>query len=248
MEKLIAQLLRLYIPAGTLAPQALADYLLGRNPVAPPLVTADGLTRCVVVPFDKAPDGAGRDGWTRLCEAAHALQAGHGLPAPAVSIDGEHGFCLWISLEAPVPAALAERFAELAHAAWSPASAPRGDARAVALPPCLNPRTGKWAAFIHPGMGASFAEDAGLDMAPPLGSQVGFLEGLQSIGARQFMHALDALRQVPDTSREVAAKVTKPDGNFEGLLLKDATLEDIVRFLHSKDIEPTFRYLLPQSR
>jgi hypothetical protein len=30
----------------------------------------------------------------------------------------------------------------------------------------------------------------------------------------------------------------------EGLLLKDATLEDIVRFLHSKNIEPTFRHLI----
>jgi hypothetical protein len=31
----------------------------------------------------------------------------------------------------------------------------------------------------------------------------------------------------------------------DGLLLKDATLEDIVRFLHSKNIEPTFRHILP---
>jgi hypothetical protein len=32
----------------------------------------------------------------------------------------------------------------------------------------------------------------------------------------------------------------------EGLLLKDATLEDIVRFLQAKHIEPTFRFLTPQ--
>lgn len=31
----------------------------------------------------------------------------------------------------------------------------------------------------------------------------------------------------------------------QALLLKDATLEDIVNFLHSKNIEPTFRYLIP---
>jgi hypothetical protein len=29
----------------------------------------------------------------------------------------------------------------------------------------------------------------------------------------------------------------------EGLLLKDATLEDIVRHLQAKHIEPTFRFL-----
>jgi hypothetical protein len=32
----------------------------------------------------------------------------------------------------------------------------------------------------------------------------------------------------------------------DGLLLKDATLEDIVRFLHAKNIEPTFRHLMPK--
>jgi hypothetical protein len=31
-----------------------------------------------------------------------------------------------------------------------------------------------------------------------------------------------------------------------GLLLKDATLEDIVRHLHGQNIEPTFRFLAPQ--
>jgi hypothetical protein len=30
----------------------------------------------------------------------------------------------------------------------------------------------------------------------------------------------------------------------DGLLLKDATLEDIVQFLHAKNIEPTFRHLI----
>jgi hypothetical protein len=32
------------------------------------------------------------------------------------------------------------------------------------------------------------------------------------------------------------------------LLLKDATLEDIVRHLHSLGIEPTFRHVLPPAR
>lgn len=32
---------------------------------------------------------------------------------------------------------------------------------------------------------------------------------------------------------------------ISSLLLKDASLEDIVRFLQSKNIEPTFRHLLP---
>ncbi|WP_409032981.1 hypothetical protein [Janthinobacterium sp. CG_23.3] len=31
----------------------------------------------------------------------------------------------------------------------------------------------------------------------------------------------------------------------DGLLLEDATLEDIVKLLHPKGIEPTFRHLIP---
>ncbi|WP_229425031.1 hypothetical protein [Massilia sp. Se16.2.3] len=31
----------------------------------------------------------------------------------------------------------------------------------------------------------------------------------------------------------------------DSLLLRDATLEDIVRHLHARGIEPTFRHLLP---
>jgi NADPH-dependent ferric siderophore reductase len=97
------------------------------------------------------------------------------------------------------------------------------------LPPQLNQASGKWAAFIHPGMGASFAGDEGLEMPPPEAGQVALLEGLESATPAQFAHALARLR---------------PQGRAaEGLLLRDATLEDIVKHLHSKNIEPTFRFL-----
>jgi hypothetical protein len=97
------------------------------------------------------------------------------------------------------------------------------------LPPRLNPASGKWSAFIHPGMGASFAGDEGLEMQPPEAGQVALLESLESASPAQFAQALARLR---------------PQGPAaEGLLLKDATLEDIVRHLHAKNIEPTFRFL-----
>jgi hypothetical protein len=44
-------------------------------------------------------------------------------------------------------------------------------------------------------------------------------------------------------ARSAAAR---PSSLPDGLLLKDATLEDIVRHLHEKNIEPTFRFLHPQ--
>jgi hypothetical protein len=247
MQKLISELARLYLPAA-FSPELLAQHMLGQRTLDIKLRTADGLTRAIVIAFRKMGDPEEAQHWSRLCAVANALQAELGLPAPAVSISGANGYCLWLSLETPAPAAQAQKFMELLRQAYFPDLdlPPDAVSAPVEVPPCLNRHTGKWAAFIHPGMGASFAGESGLEMAPPLAGQAAFLEGLQSISEAQFLHALNMLQQshrpapmdnVPASERTAAA---------DGLLLRDATLEDIVRFLHSKNIEPTFRHLIPQ--
>jgi hypothetical protein len=269
MEKLIAELTRLYLAPEAVTREALAQHIAGKNTLAIKLTTADGLTRALAIPFRKV-FGDGETGhWDRLCAVANALQAELGLPAPAVSIDGASAYRLWLSLETPVPADEAQGFLELLRQAYFRETelAPDAATAPVYLPPCLNPRSGKWAAFIHPGMGASFADESGLEMAPPLAGQVGFLEGLDSIADEQFRQALNRLRQsqagapqdrTPAAAQPAAASapelptpqtpVQAPSALStatapEGLLLKDATLEDIVRHLHAKNIEPTFRFL-----
>jgi len=147
-----------------------------------------------------------------------------------------------------VPAERAQAFLERLRDAYFPEVelAPDAVRAPVALPPCLHPRTGKWAAFIHPGMGASFADEPGLDMQPPPNGQAGFLEGLESIDAEQFEHAWRLLEPAA-VSASVPVPVPAPapvPAPPAGLLLKDATLEDIVRHLHAKNIEPTFRHLM----
>lgn len=247
MQKLISELIRLYLQSDALSPQALAQHITGQTTLAVDLATADGLTRAMVIPFNKTRDGEQAEHWSRLCAVANALQSELGLPAPAVSISGANGYGLWLSLETPVPAAQAQQFLELLRQAYFPDMELRADAvsAAVELPPCLNRSSGKWAAFIHPGMGASFADESGLEMAPPLAGQAAFLEGLHSISAAQFLHAMKMLQQshgaAPIASVAAPARVATADG----LLLKDASLEDIVKFLHSKNIEPTFRHLIP---
>jgi hypothetical protein len=249
MERLIAELNRLYLPRGAVAPETLARHLLGQEHTPVPLAADDGRIRALAVPFERSKDD-GEDGhWQRLCAVANALQSDLGLPAPAVSVTGENGYRLWLSFAEPVPAGAARRLLEGLHRARLPeadleaalAAAP------VALPPCLHPRTGRWAAFIHPGMGASFADEPGLELPPPLAGQVAFLEGLESIGADQLRHALDVLARSPDTEEEPAQPGPRPaapvPARNDGLLLKDATLEDIVAFLHARNIEPTFRFL-----
>jgi hypothetical protein len=262
MEKLIAELTRLYLAPEAVTREALTQHLLGQTTRAIQLTTADGLARALVIPFRKVSGAAEGQHWTRLCEVANALQAELGLPAPAVSIDGASAFYLWLSLETPVPTADAQDFLAALRMAYFPETelAPDAATAPVYLPPCLNPRSGKWAAFIHPGMGASFAEESGLEMTPPVAGQVGFLERLEHIGEAQFRAALAKLQppkvavaaptasSMPDAPAAglpaAAAQVAPPAGTPEGLLLKDATLEDIVRYLHAKNIEPTFRHLI----
>jgi hypothetical protein len=277
MEKLIAELARLYLAPEAVTRDVLAAHILGKTTLAMKLTTADGLVRALAIPFRKVFGDGEAGHWDRLCVVANALQAELGLPAPAVSIDGASAYRLWLSLETPVPASEAQDFLELLRKTYFPQVelAPDAATAPVYLPPCLNPRSGKWAAFIHPGMGASFAEESGLEMAPPLAGQAGFLESVESIAEEQFRNAWRGLEQrrmpasapglavtpaplEPASSAAVdalaaeafappaAARTPIPAAAPEGLLLKDATLEDIVRQLHAMNIEPTFRFLAPR--
>jgi hypothetical protein len=244
MQKLISELARLYLPAGIFSSEVLAQRILGQTSAAIDLSSDDGATRAIVIAFPKMQGGDDDQHWSLLCAVANALQTELGLPAPAVSVSAVDGYALWLSLEAPVSKMQARAFLELLRTAYFPQidldlaaiGAP------VALPPCLDQGTGKWAAFIHPGMGASFADESGLEMAPPLAGQSAFLDGLHCISAAQFQHALNILKQGHDapTRAPAFASPVAP----EGLLLRDATLEEIVQFLHSKQIEPTFRHLI----
>ena len=239
MDKLIAQWMRLYLMPGFATPERLARHLQGKETLA--VAPIDGLTRCLALPF--AGDGSGGGAhWSALCELAGILQAEYGLPAPAVSISGADGYRLWLSFAAPISLTQGQQL--LAGLRAVHGCVPVTDASApVPLPPCLDAASGKWAAFINPGMGASFAEEPGLEMAPPLAAQAAFLEGLEPIGAEQFSQVLAELRPlVQPEARPTAPAAATPPG---GLLLRDATLEDIVRHLHALNIEPTFRHLLP---
>ena len=277
MHKLISELTRLYLfeeqqhyldadgGAQALTPAVLARHLSGEQTVAVELVQDrghGGLTRALVLEF--GGKGGGEAHWSALCTIANAVQHELDLPAPAVSISGT-AFQLWLSLATPVPVAQARQFVQLLRSTFLPAStdilavAPPAYVEQVALPPSLQP-SGKWAAFIHPSMGAAFVDEPGLDMPPPPAAQLGFLESLRSINPAQFAQALAKLQRhaglldVVSTSVPVPVPVPAPVAaalpapmpvTQPGLLLQDATLEDIVRWLHARNIEPTFRHRLP---
>jgi hypothetical protein len=253
MEKLIAQLMRLYLLPGQVPVELLQRQLLGEVTLPVALAAPEDRTRAIVIDFDKAKgDEEGRH-WTRLCEVAQALQADYGFPAPGVSISANAGFRLWLSFAAPVAASEAQRLLELLRDTAFPELAVPSDLarRTVALPPCLDRESGRWSAFIHPGMGASFADEPGLEMAPPPLAQAAFLEQLDSIGVEQFHATLKALQPAPAAAPRPPAPfppanpAPSPQAGAGDLLLRDATLEDIVRHLHALHIEPTFRHLIP---
>ncbi|MEV4778827.1 hypothetical protein [Burkholderia sp. LMU1-1-1.1] len=243
MRKLIAELRRLYLLDDRRYSDAdLEPHLRGERTIGVDLANGEGLVRALVIEFRKLPD----DGhWSQLCETANALQTELGLPAPAVSVSGGDSYGLWLSLETPVPVARLRQLKALLHQAYFAQQDIDIDKSVVELPPCLHMASGLWAAFINPGMGASFADDLGLDMQPPIAAQTAFLEGLRGITAAEFEHALEVLSNRPGggTGSTAPAAPAKASATPAGLLLKDATIEDIVRHLQERNIEPTFRFI-----
>ncbi|MES2900820.1 MAG: hypothetical protein V4723_13915 [Pseudomonadota bacterium] len=244
MQKLAIELHRLYVPADKLPNELLVENMSGQKTHLTSLLSADGTTRAIVIPFEKLQAGEGAQHWSLLCEVANALQNELGLPAPAVSISADKGFALWLSLELPVSVGVAQQFVGLLRLAYFPQADIPAVGAPLAVPPCVSEQSGRWAAFINPGLGASFADESGLDMPPPLAGQVALLEQLESISEKKFLGAMEQLRQLLGAPAAAVATAPVPVPTAQGLLLKDATLEDIVNHLHGLDIEPTFRHLI----
>ncbi|MTV37820.1 hypothetical protein [Duganella radicis] len=230
MQKLTSELQRLYLLTGQQYGGQAID-----------LVSTDGLMRTLVIDFPKAAE---EQHWARLCDVANALQTELGLPAPAVSVSGGECYRLWLSLARPIPEAQAKQFLALLHKAYFEDEPIDFGRNRVDLPPAQNRATGLWAAFVNPGMGGALAEDLGLEMAPPETAQAVFLEPLASITEEEFNQALATLRRKHDAAPAPSPATAPSSAERQDLLLRDATLEDIVRHLHAMGIEPTFRHVL----
>lgn len=160
MERLTAELQRLYG-----LPHA-------------PGQTGNGHGRALVIVFERPAD------WPSIAALSQALEDDLGLPAPALSVDGQ-GFRLWLALDAPLADAdkaafrnlLRERYLQsLPEAHWHLADEP-----ILPLPPQQLGAAERWTAFIDPGMGALFAEDAWLDLPPGADRQADLLVPLRPL-------------------------------------------------------------------
>ena len=246
MNRLIAELQRLYLPSslrgqvlttdtvagspgsGEVTVEELARGLAGEATVLLDLAGPDGMTRSLVLNFARRSD------WAHVAALYQALQDDLDLPAPAIAVAADNGYQMWLSLAEPVVLPLARQFlAALVnkYLADIPAAnivgVPAATAGTVALVPSLNGANGKWSAFIDPSMGSMFAEESGLDMAPNLDRQAEMLAGLARIAPAQLQGALDFLLATP----EQPAPTGSPPAEFTTRLSLAGSFSDPQSFL-----------------
>lgn len=191
MSKLTEQLQRLFA-----APAA----RLGDDESAPlALHGADGRVRTLVIGIVRGSD------WPSVAALYQALQEALELPAPAISVSPTVGFQVWLPLAEAVAPELAATFLDALrrnYLAELPAS------RLTLLPlaaetadrvPALDAASGKWSAFIDPGMGSMFVDEPGLEIAPNPDRQADMLAAVKCITTKEFLRALALLQAADDT-------------------------------------------------
>jgi len=165
------------------------------------LIDADGQVRAMVL---EVAEPAGCDWIATLWQG---IQEELGLPAPAIAVSGSLGYQVWFSLAEPVPVAQAQNFLEslrlrylgqvaARHIGMKPvadASSP-GKAIHTKLVPALQADTGRWSAFVAPGLASMFADETWLDVQPGIDAQAKLLSGIKSIQAADFRRAQEQLR------------------------------------------------------
>lgn len=203
MSKLNQELQRLY---------GLSDQknLVGDGDAGLNLLGEDGRVRALVLGFERAAD------WARVGSLYQRLQEDLELPQPAISVSGQAGYQLWLSLADAIPLAEAEAFLEalrLKYLADMPPGRlkfyPSHNSMTVGLVPALCEVSQKWSAFIDPTMGAMFVEESGLEMPPNRDRQADMLSGLKSVGGEDFQRAL-AILLAESCSPEVVAQCSEP--------------------------------------
>ncbi len=258
MERLIGELQRLYFPSALrgclaeaaperaapvmLAPTDLARSLAGETTLWLDPAAADGTTRCLVLRFTRNGD------WERAAALYQALQEDLALPAPAVAVDAEAGYQLWLSLAEAVPLAVAAEFlatlgrrylADLPGSVVNSVPGSGADCGRLRPVPARHSASDRWSAFIDPGMGSLFAAEAGLDIAPNPDRQADLLAGVASIPPGDLQRALQRLGKLSDTPAAQAAEPAPPFADAGQRLPLVGTYSDPQSFLLAVMNDPT---------
>jgi hypothetical protein len=250
MNRLQTELLRLYLPHD---PQSESRNTAGADLN---LIDADGRVRTMVMQI------AQQTGWGGVATLWQGVQDDLGLPAPAVAVSGIDGYQVWFSLAEPVPVAQALNFLESLRLRYLDAIAPRhlsmkpaADASApwqaqhVRLVPALQIETGRWSAFVAPGLAGMFADEPWLDLAPNPDAQANQLSRLESIKPVNFRRAQNILRPAhtpatrdtgPPPDNSIASGDDPDPKRFLLAVMNDPTIELRLRIEAAKALLPYF--------
>lgn len=225
MNRLLGELQRLYFPAPPygcvgdgeapiheLSLADLAQGLAGDATIRLSLPSGETV-RAMVLGFARRKD------WPRVAALYQSLQEDLELPAPAIAACADNGYQLWLSLAEATPVPVARAFlatlcarylTDLPPTAITANPGSTADTALLPLVPALHAASGRWSAFIDPGMGSMFIDESGLDMAPNLDRQADMLAGLRSISPAALQKAQQLLSTAADRASASPAASAHP--------------------------------------
>lgn len=157
--------------------------------------------------------------WEALAGLLAGLADELELPLPALSVEAQGGYRLWFSLAEPVAPAAGQAFLQGLLQRYLPAL-PAGRV-ALALPsgaeelpaiPAVDAAGERWSAFIDPGLGAMFRDEAGLDLPPGRDRQADLLVGVKSWSRADFVRACDELAALVGSATAMTAATDSAPG------------------------------------
>lgn len=261
MNRLQAELHRLY-----LSDKPLTE---GQDSVDPDcgLVDANGQVRAMVM------EVARQAGWGAVGALWQGIQNDLELPAPAIAVSGVDGYQVWLSLLEPIPVAHAQDLLDLLRLRYLGDIAPRHvrmlpaaeagappQTRRCRLVPALQAETGRWSAFVAPGLASMFADEPWLDVPPNPDAQANILSRLECIkpaGLRRVQNRLrPVIAEAPQTAPAdqtavgngltLAGQLSSYDGTdprrFLLAVMNDPAVELRLRIEAAKALLPVSQY------
>ncbi|MBL0726562.1 hypothetical protein [Piscinibacter sp. HJYY11] len=218
MNRLQAEWLRLYLPAGVRDPDA-----------GTALSDGQGQLRALVIEVSKPAE------WDALAAVWRGVQDELGLPPPGIAVSGTDGLQLWFSLAETVSATRGAAFlAGLRRRYLAGVAGPRvrlcPDEAApqcrAALVPSQQPETGNWSAFVAPGLAPVFADTPWLDVPPGIDGQADLLARLECIKPEDFDKALRGLREAAPSPAAPTPQPARPAGDVDPRRFLQQVLND----------------------
>lgn len=194
MDNLTTQWNRLFTPEGWRSETPLRDAL-----VAP-----SGAVRALVLELRRPAD------WRTLSAVWAGVQADLGWPAPAIAVNGQDAYQLWISLSEPVASSEGHAMLEALRRRYLPEVERdrvgvwpgEGQAEASHLVTLPGQMTGsdRWSAFVAPDLAAVFGDEPALDLPPGRDAQAELLAQIRSVtlsDARRLLAPLSPAAEAP---------------------------------------------------